>query len=65
MIEIGIDEHKEISGLNVSGIDDLKVTWNVLKKQTQNQRRLGKTSQESSDGKVSIFGIPICVEMSK
>ena len=65
MIEIGIDEHKEISGLNVSGIDDLKVTWNVLKKQTQNQRRSGKTDQESSDGKVNIFGIPICVEVSE
>ena len=34
----------------------------VLKKQTQNQR-LGKTGQESSDGKVSIFGIPIFVEV--
>ena len=29
---INSDEHKEISRLNVSGIGDLKVTWNVLKK---------------------------------
>ena len=27
-----IDKHKEISRLNVSGVDDLSVTWNVLKK---------------------------------
>ena len=35
----------------------------VLKKQTQNQRRPGKTNQESSDGKVSISEIPIFVEV--
>ena len=29
----------------------------VMKKQTQNQRQLGKTGQESSDGKVSVSGI--------
>jgi len=38
------------------------VTWNILKRWTQNQRRLGKTSQESSDCKVSIFKIPICMK---
>ena len=29
---IDIDEHKEISRLNVSGVGDLKVTRSVLKK---------------------------------
>jgi len=27
-----IDEHKEINRLNVLGVDDLSVTWNVLKR---------------------------------
>ena len=59
------DEHKEINRLNVSSVGDLKVTGSVLKKLTQNQRRPRKTGQGSFDGKASIFGIPICVEVSE
>ena len=32
VVAMVFDEHKEISRLNVSGIDDLKVIWNVLNK---------------------------------
>ena len=30
--KMATDEHKEISRLNVSDVDDLNVTWNVLKR---------------------------------
>ena len=48
--------------LNVLGINDQRALES-LKKQTQNQRRPRKTGQESSYGKVSIFGIPIFMEV--
>ena len=31
-VRLFIDEHKEISRLNVSGVDNLSVTWNILKR---------------------------------
>ena len=32
VVAMVFDEHKEISRLNVSSVDDLKVIWNVLNK---------------------------------
>ena len=58
------DEYNEISRLNVLGVDDQKALEN-LEKETQNQRRSGKTIQESSYGKVSISRILVFVKVSE